>query len=114
MMFFLGFAGAFIMGQTWAIRFQAKPTLENALASIDDDWKLRLVDGLPAFPDEILPSDFNEIRLALCGSMVTVVSESFGYRLVTWSNISPEFHEAVNRLAETLARAGNGTILLEG
>ena len=101
------------VGQSWEVHLQVKPQLSEVLASIGDGWKLRLVDGLPAFPDEAVPSEFHEVRLALSGEMVTVVSEPFGYRLVTWSFVSPEFQNAVNRLAERLVFTGGGTIELQ-
>lgn len=98
------------MGQTWAVRLQVKPDLSEVLSSIPDDWKLRLVDGLPAFPDETVPSNFQEVRLALSGQMVTVVSEPYGFRLVTWSSVSSEFQIAVNRLAEKLVCKAGGSV----
>lgn len=69
-----------------------------------------MIDGLPAFPGESVPEAFREARLGLAGQMVTVVSEPFGYRLVTWAGISPEFHEAVGRLADALSSAGGGRV----
>lgn len=98
------------MGHSWEVHLRVKPQLSEVLASIDDGWKLRLVDGLPALPDETVPPEFQELRLALSGEMVTVVSEPFGYRLVTWSTASPEFQMAVNRIMEQLVFTGGGTI----
>ncbi|MFM7111651.1 MAG: hypothetical protein ACKO26_10955 [Planctomycetota bacterium] len=98
------------MGQAYHVSCVARPSVAKVLKSVSDAWCLRLVDGLPAFPDEAVPEEFNEIRLGLGGNMVTVKAVASGLSLVTWSGISTEFHDAVLRLAEALAKEANGRV----
>lgn len=98
------------MGMTWSISTREKIDAARVIAGLQDPWQLRLIDGLPAFPDEAVPEEFREIRLALDGGMVTVVVEESGLKLVTWSAIDPPFRQAVDRLAAGLASAGSGTV----
>jgi len=98
------------MGQDYHVVCAGRPSVAKVLASVSDSWCLRLVDGLPAFPDEAVPEEFNEIRLGLGGNMVTIKAVASGLNLVTWSGISIEFHDAVTRLAKALASEVNGRV----
>lgn len=100
----------FIMGMTWSIVNLGKIDAAGVISGLKDPWQLRLVDGLPAFPNEAVPEEFREIRLALNSGMVTIITEEFGLKLVTWSSIDQPFRQAVDRLAEGLASAGQGSV----
>jgi hypothetical protein len=100
----------FIMGMTWTVMHRGKIDTASVIAGLQDPWQLRLVDGLPAFPNESVPEEFQEIRLALNGCMVTLIAGESGLKLVTWSSIDPMFKQAVDRLAEGLASAGDGSV----
>ncbi len=57
---------------------------------------VRMIDGLPAFPDEEPPADWRELRLSLAGGMVTVCRTGDGVRLVTWGTDDPALVAALD------------------
>lgn len=63
---------------------------------------LRMIDGLPAFPDEEPPSDWRELRVALPAGMVTLRRVEGGVQLVTWENVGPELLAQRDELARSL------------
>ncbi len=64
---------------------------------------LRMIDGLPAFPDEEPPADWRELRVALPAGMVTLRRVEDGVQLVTWENVGPELLAQRDELARVLA-----------
>jgi hypothetical protein len=63
---------------------------------------LRMIDGLPAFPDEEPPADWRELRVSLPAGMVTIRREAGGVRLVTWGDSPPELLAQRDALAAAL------------
>ena len=57
---------------------------------------VRMIDGLPAFPDEEPPADWRELRFAVGGCMVTVHRAAGGVRLVTWGTGDPALLAALD------------------
>ena len=60
------------------------PKLVARLMALGETPILRMIDGLPAFPDEVPADDWRELRLGLAGGMVTVRRTSDGFSCVTW------------------------------
>ena len=65
------------------------PTVAARLAAAGLPAAVRMIDGLPAFPDEEPPAEWQELRLALAGGMVTVRRTADGVKLVTWGTDDP-------------------------
>ncbi len=65
------------MGLDRTIRFPSSETpsweaIRAELARLGVSVSLRMIDGLPAFPDEIPQLGWNELRLGLPSGMVTI------------------------------------------
>jgi hypothetical protein len=75
---------------------------------------LRMVDNLPAFPNEPVPEDFSEIRLAAEGGMISVRNQADGLVLVVWGNADESLRKALVRLAARLAELGAGKVQAAG
>lgn len=65
------------------------PTVRDRLAAAGCPAAVRMIDGLPAFPDEEPAADWRELRLGFAAGMVTVRRTADGVRLVTWGTDDP-------------------------
>lgn len=91
----------------------AKP--ENAAqATREMGLPLRLVDNLPAFPDEAVPEAFEEIRVAAETGMISIRSGAEGLILVVWGNADLSLRERTGSLAARLAELSDGAIIAAG
>lgn len=63
---------------------------------------LRMLDGMPAFPDEIPNDDWQELRIGLRGGMVTVRKLPDSFKLVTWGSPDADYQQSANRLYEAI------------
>lgn len=91
----------------------AWPTLVAKLTALGEKPVLRMIDGLPAFPNETPADDWQELRLGLAGGMVTVRRKPRGYSCVTWGAADPALQLSWNRLCWALADAVGGTVIEE-
>jgi hypothetical protein len=71
---------------------------------------VRMIDGLPAFPDEVPEGDWTEVRVGLSGGMVTVRRQPGRVSCVTWGTDDPGLRKAADALYQAIAAAVNGTI----
>ena len=85
-------------------------SVRNQLARRGLAMKIRMIDGLPAFPDEEPADDWKEIRVAAADGMVTIRREANRVVFVTWGNASRGVLQAANALAWAFAEAGSGAI----
>ena len=85
-----------------------------AQAATEQGLALRMVDNLPAFPDEAVPDEFQEIRLAGPSGMISVRSGPQGLTLVVWGNAEEALRAALAKLAGRLAELSSGTVLAAG
>lgn len=58
---------------------------------------LRMIDGLPAFPDEIPEPTWRELRVGLAGGMITIRRTSEGLSCVSWGTDDPNLKTAFER-----------------
>lgn len=82
----------------------AWPELVGRLRSAGFPMTLRMIDGLPAFPDEEPGDDWRELRVSLPAGMVTLRREPTGVRLVTWGDVSGELVAQRDALAAALSQ----------
>jgi hypothetical protein len=71
---------------------------------------LRMIDGLPAFPDEQPPDDWRELRVGTPAGMVTLRRAPAGVGVVVWGNAGPELEAAANALLWAVAAVGGGLV----
>ena len=79
------------------------PEWRSIAARLSFAAPLRMIDGLPAFPDEEPPTDWCELRVALPAGMVTLRRVEGGVQLVTWENVAPELLAQRDELAAAFA-----------
>ena len=88
------------MGVERAVTFAGPPPgwpdVAARLSAAGCPAAVRMIDGLPAFPDEVPADDWRELRLALPGGMVTVRRTADGVRLVTWGTDDPGLAAALD------------------
>jgi hypothetical protein len=77
------------------------PAVRDRIASAGGAVQMRMIDNLPAFPDEEPEAGWRELRVSLGGGMLTVRREPGRWLLVVWGNAD----EALRRDQELLARA---------
>jgi hypothetical protein len=102
------------MGIQKGIRFPgAEPTWPAVVAALRDLGEqpvLRMIDGLPAFPDEEPADGWQELRVSVTGGMVTIRRQTGEWTCVIWGNSDESLRKGWNACCEAVARAGNGVI----
>jgi hypothetical protein len=72
---------------------------------------MRMIDGALAFPDEMPPEAWQELRLGTPQGMVTVRRAPDHVAVVTWGNADAPLREAWNAIAWAFAEVGGGQVL---
>jgi len=103
------------MGMDRTIRFPDSllPTwdaIRAHLARVGEDAPLRMIDGLPAFPDEAPEPGWKELRVGTVTGMVTVRAQPAALRCVVWGNADPALARAWDKLCWACAAAGGGAV----
>jgi hypothetical protein len=96
--------------ETAAVEWQA---IRERLAATGDVPVIRMIDGLPAFPDEVPQTTWHELRLALAGGMVTLRREPGVILCIIWSNADAGLQKARDRVCRACAEATGGKIQLD-
>ena len=103
------------MGMEQAVTFGSGPApawraVQELLAGRGYPVQTRMIDGELAFPDEVPPDGWRELRVGTPGGMVTLRREPGRVVCVTWGNAQGELLQAWNALAWALAEAGGGRV----
>jgi hypothetical protein len=103
------------MGLDQTIRFPTHeaPSWEAIrieLTRVGQSVALRMIDGLPAFPDEIPATDWKEIRLGTSAGMVTVRRGMGSLSCVIWGNSDDALQLVRSKVVWACASAGSGLI----
>jgi hypothetical protein len=103
------------MGQELTIQFLpgAVPgwdDIRGQLARVGELAPLRMIDGLPAFPDETPEPGWQELRLGTGAGMMTLRRSGDALSCVIWGNADPALLAARDRVAWACAAAGKGTV----
>jgi hypothetical protein len=72
--------------------------------------QMGMIDGQLAFPDELPPESWRELRLRTPQGMVTVRREGERLVFVTWGNADAAMLQAWNALVWAFAEVGDGMI----
>lgn len=104
------------MGLDVTVRFPAGSvpawdTIRGQLARVGESAPLRMIDGLPAFPDESPDDGWRELRVGVASGMVTVRHAGDAIACVVWSNADAELLAGRDRVAWACAAAGGGTVV---
>jgi len=103
------------MGLDRAVRFPSTdtPSWETIcarLARVREAALLRMIDGLPAFPDETPDAAWRELRIGIAGGMVTIRRGPGVLTCVVWDNADPALTAAWEKVLWACAAAGDGQI----
>ncbi len=103
------------MGLDCTVRFPGNglPTWEaikNRLAQVGELAPLRMVDGMPAFPDEVPDDGWRELRVGTDSGMITIRKSGLALNCIIWGNADVALQAARDRIAWACAVAGNGVV----
>ena len=84
-------------------------TIREQLHRVGEVAVLRMIDGLPAFPDEIPEPGWKELRVGLSAGMVTLRTAPQGLLCVVWGNADPSLRTSWDKLCWAAAAVG-GTV----
>lgn len=87
----------------WAA-VQAKLNAIGVAASV------KMIDNLPAFPDEVPEPGWNDLRLGLTAGMVTLRRTSEGVSAITWGSADVALNRARDAVAWAVAAVCGGSI----
>jgi hypothetical protein len=73
-----------------------------------------MIDGLPAFPDEVPEGGWRELRLGSAAGMVTLRRSDPLLSVIVWGNADAALLAVRDRIAWACAAAGSGTIAAPG
>jgi hypothetical protein len=73
----------------------------------------RMIDGELAFPEEVPPESWKELRVGTPQGMVTVSREEQVVKCVTWGNADAALRQAWNALTWAFAEVGSGVVQTE-
>jgi hypothetical protein len=88
-----------------------EPTFAAVAAKLTEDGHppvVRMIDGLPAFPDEVPEGGWREVRLGFPAGMVTVRRGAGAWACVVWGTDDPGLIAARDRVCEAIAAAADG------
>jgi len=103
------------MGLDRTIRFSTVETpsweaIQTELARVGETPLLRMIDGLPAFPDEIPESGWKELRLGMTAGMVTIRRGLGLLTCMIWGNGDDALRVAWSKVIWACATAGSALI----
>ena len=103
------------MGLDRTVRFPSDETptwdaIRQQLSRLGISPSLRLIDGLPAFPDESPASDWKELRIGTEAGMVTIRRGTRSLNCVIWGNADAALEAAWLAVTWACASAGKGSV----
>jgi hypothetical protein len=103
------------MGQQRTIRFPggeapAWIAIRSELQRMEPQLTLRMIDGLPAFPDEEPEPGWGELRVGLPAGMVTIRRQGADLVCVVWGDADAALGIAWDRVCWACAAAAGGHI----
>jgi hypothetical protein len=103
------------MGLDRTIRFVPNPlpsweAIRGELARVGIAASLRMIDGLPAFPDERPDESWQELRVGFLAGMVTLRRGGDHLSCIVWGNADSSLKQSWDALCWACAAAGGGTI----
>ena len=85
--------------------------IRQVLSEVGEKPVLRMIDAELAFPDELPPEEWTELRIALSGGMVTLRRHSESVACITWGNADEALTDSWNKTCWAVATATQGAIV---
>lgn len=106
------------MGLDRTVRFPAGAVpaweaVKSQLARVGEVGTIRMIDGMPAFPDETPEPNWRELRVGCAAGMVTLRKGPDSLTCVVWSNADAALLAARDRVAWACCAAGQGNVETE-
>lgn len=81
------------------------PQLFDMLQTHGEKAVIRMIDGMPAFPDEQPEANWKEVRIGLSAGMITVKKDSTQLTCVSWGDesLSKTLDLVVEAISKSLA-----------
>lgn len=102
------------MGMERVVTFPAGepawPAVRDRIAAAGRAVQMRMIDNLPALPDEEPEEGWRELRVSLGGGMLTVRREVTRLRVVVWGNADEALRQDLELVARACAEAGGGVV----
>lgn len=102
------------MGLDCTVRFAGGvPTwdaVKSQLARVGEAAPLRMIDGMPAFPDESPEAGWRELRIGFAAGMVTLRRAADSLTCVVWSSADAALLASRDAVAWACAAAGPGVV----
>jgi len=96
------------MGQQIVVQIHREPEwaeIRDCLTALGEHAIVRMIDGLPAFPEEIPEPGWRELRLGLNGGMVSLRREADQILCVAWGNADAALLQSWRACADAVAKA---------
>jgi hypothetical protein len=90
-------------GPSWA-------AVRDRLSAAGAAVQMRMIDNLPAFPDEDPEQGWRELRVSLGAGMLTLRREPGRMHVVIWGNADDLLRKQQDVLARACAEAGGGRV----
>lgn len=87
-------------------------TIQSQLARVGEVAPIRMIDGMPAFPDEIPEEGWKELRISSAAGMITIRRRDNSIHCVIWGNAEAGLSLSWMKVTWACAAAGQGQILL--
>jgi hypothetical protein len=91
-------------------RVPSWPAVRDLLAAQGFPAQMRMIDQQLAFPDEMPPEQWSELRLGTPQGMVTIRRQGDRLIFVTWGNADAAMQQAWNAVTWAFAEAGGGQV----
>jgi hypothetical protein len=85
--------------------------VRDLLAAHGFPVQMRMIDGQLAFPDEMPPETWQELRVGTAHGMITLRRDRDRIQTVTWGNADAAMVRAWNALTWAVAEAGQGKVV---
>jgi hypothetical protein len=85
-------------------------SLQQAFTQAGLTASVRMIDGLPAFPDEMPADGWQEVRIGVSGGMMTLRLMPGRLAVVVWGNADDNQRRDWETVAQACARAANGSV----
>jgi hypothetical protein len=84
--------------------------IRTRIESAGGTVQMRMIDGMPAFPDEEPAVDWRELRVSLGTGMLTLRREPGRMRVIVWGNADEALKRDQQTLAQACADVGGGFV----
>ena len=81
--------------------------IQRETTAIGLTLSIRMIDGLPAFPDEVPDDGWKEVRVSTPSGMISLRQQPGRLAIVVWGNADENLRHEWEQLASAVATAAN-------